>query len=70
MGKQIEYANSVMEWAIDEYIHSKRDRIILKAYYIDGESYDEIAGRPEVKIEERQIRTVIRRCLEKLTNYI
>lgn len=70
MEKDIEYTNSAMEHAIDEYIHSKRDRLILKAYYIDDITPEEMAKWDDVNIEPRQIRNVIRKCLEKLTDYI
>ena len=66
----IEYSNSAMAHAIDEYIHNKQYRLILKLHYIDGASTYEIANHPDVKIQERQINTVIKRCLEKLTDYI
>jgi DNA-directed RNA polymerase specialized sigma subunit len=39
----IDYTNSQMAFAIDEYIHSKRDRAILKDRLIDHMTYSEIA---------------------------
>lgn len=35
--------NSVIEHTIDEYIHSERDRIILKDNLIDGLTYQQIS---------------------------
>lgn len=64
------YTNSAMEHAIDEHIHNKQYRLILKLHYIDGDSPKEIARHPDVRIQERQISAVIKRCLEVLTDYI
>lgn len=74
MEKDIEYFNSVMAQAIAEHIHKKRDRIILYLYYIDGRSPEWMVEHkkdyPDIDIEPRQIRSVIKKCLEKLTDYI
>lgn len=35
------YTNGEMERWIDDHIHSKRNRIILKLHYIDGMSADD-----------------------------
>ncbi|MBQ6676875.1 MAG: hypothetical protein IJM71_02400 [Clostridia bacterium] len=67
MKPDFEYTNSMMEHAIDEYIHNKQYRLILKLHYIDGASSYEIANHPEVTIQERQINHVLKRCLETLS---
>lgn len=38
-----EYTNSQIEHLIDEYIHSDRDRRILKRRFIDGICYEPLA---------------------------
>lgn len=37
------YTNREMEQAIDEYVHSARNRTILKLIYLDDLSYERIA---------------------------
>ena len=37
------YSNSDIAKVIDEYIHSERDRMILKMNLIDGRTYQEIS---------------------------
>ena len=37
------YSNSDIAKVIDEYIHSERDRMILKMNLIDGKTYQEIS---------------------------
>lgn len=41
--EMIEYSNSAISEAIDEYIHSERDRAILKRRLIDGRTYEQLA---------------------------
>lgn len=69
-----DYDNSVMLHAIAEHIHKKRDRVILYLYYIDGRTpewmVDHKKDYPDIDIEPRQIWNVIRKSLEKLSNYI
>ena len=40
-----DYTNSDIERVIDEYVHNKTHREILKAKLIDGDTYAEIARR-------------------------
>ena len=39
----IEYTNSVVVLVIDEYIHSERDRAIIKRRLIDGRTIEQLA---------------------------
>lgn len=52
-----DYSNSEMNNVIDEWIHSKRDREILKLCYIDGETFESIAEK--VDLSPRRISTII-----------
>lgn len=49
--------NSTIEYVIDEYIHNKRYRQILKLRFIDGLTYEKIAE--EVDMSVRQVKTII-----------
>ncbi len=40
-----QYSNYRVVEVIDEYIHSARDRAILRDNLVDGLSYDELAGK-------------------------
>lgn len=53
----MEYTNSHMEHLIDEYIHSERNRKILKRRLIDGLCYEEIAS--EFYLSEKQVKNII-----------
>jgi DNA-directed RNA polymerase specialized sigma24 family protein len=53
----MEYKNSDIEKVIDEYIHSERDRAILKRRYIDGICYEPLAE--EFDLSTRQIKNII-----------
>jgi len=43
--KMKEYSNSQISQIIDEYIHNALYRDILKSRYIDGLTYDALAGK-------------------------
>ena len=54
-----EYSNTQISKVIDEYIHSERDRKILKRRYIDGICYEKLAE--EFDMSTRQIKTIVYR---------
>lgn len=53
----IEYSNSEISLIIDEWIHSERDRQILKRRLIDGCCYEPLAE--EFNLSVRQIKSII-----------
>ena len=55
----MEYTNSQMRELIDEYIHSERDRAILKRRLIDGLVYEKLAEEFDMSVN--QIRRIIYR---------
>jgi DNA-directed RNA polymerase specialized sigma24 family protein len=60
----MEYTNSQIREAIDEYIHSERDRRILVRRLIDGITYERIAEEMEMSV--RQIKNITYRNEEIL----
>ena len=60
----IEYENSQISKAIDEYIHSERDRAILKRRLIDGICYEPLAE--EFDLSVRQIKTIVYKSQDRL----
>lgn len=65
-----EYTNSQIAYAIDEYIHHKRDREIMKAHYIDGESAEEIAKRKTVDLTPRRVSAILSDRLLEIINHL
>ena len=59
----MEYTNSQMEKVINEHIHKAKYRDILKEKYIDGLTFEEIAGIHDMSV--RQISYII--CRESKT---
>lgn len=53
------YTNSQMRELIDEHIHSKRDREILKRRFIDGVHYEPLAE--EYDMSRAQIVRIVKR---------
>ena len=60
----IEYSNSQVSKAIDEWIHSERDRAILKRRLIDGLTYEALAE--EFELSTRQIKKIVYKTSESL----
>ena len=55
------FTNSKINEVIDEYIHSARDREILRRRLIDGETYQEIAD--SMMLSPRTVRAICS-CLQ------
>ena len=53
----IEYSNSQISGLIDEWVHSERNRQILKRRFIDGITYERLAE--EFDLSVRQIKKIV-----------
>lgn len=66
--------NSDIAKAIDEYIHSSRDRLILKLRLIDGLTYSQtveyLYKHENIVISERQIMRIVSKTEEVLFRHI
>lgn len=60
----MEYTNSQIRALIDEYIHSERDREILKRRLIDGAIFEKLAEEFDMSV--RQIKTIVYKAQEVL----
>lgn len=58
------YTNSQISALIDEYIHSERDRAILRRKLIDGLTYDELSD--EFNLSPRRLKEIVYRQQERL----
>lgn len=63
-----EYSNSEISKIIDEYIHSERDRKILKRRFIDGVYYEPLAE--EFDLSVKQIKNIIYKNESKLFKHL
>lgn len=63
-----EYTNSQISHLIDEYIHSERDRNILKRRLIDGLTYERLAE--EFDLSVRQTKKIVYKSEELLFQHI
>lgn len=61
-------SNSELENLIDEWIHSERDRRILKRRLIDGICYEPLAWEFDMSV--RQIKNIVYRAEAKLFKHI
>lgn len=63
-----EYSNSQIAMLIDEYIHSERDRKILKRRFIDGICYEPLADEFEMSV--RQVKNIVYKQEKRLFSKI
>lgn len=63
-----ELSNSEITYLIDEYIHSERDRKILKRRLIDGICYEPLAEEFDMSV--RQIKAIVYKSQERLFKHI
>jgi len=61
-------SNSQLEHAIDEWIHSERDRKILKRRLIDGICFEPLAD--EFNLSVRQMKSIVSKAEAKLFRHI
>ena len=64
----IDYTNSEMKAAIDEFIHKERDRQILKRRLCDGICYEPLAEEFDLSVS--QIKSIVYRSQDRLFNQI
>lgn len=62
------FTNSKINEVIDEYIHSARDREILRRRLIDGETYQEIAD--SMMLSSRTVRAICSRLQAKVFRHL
>lgn len=60
----VEYTNSEIAFLIDEYIHSERDRAILKDRLINGICYEPLAEKYDLSV--RRVKTIVYKSEAKL----
>ena len=64
----MEYSNSQMEALIDEWIHSERDRALLKRRLIDGVCFEPLAEEFDMSV--RQVKRLIYAAQDKLFRHV
>ena len=64
----IEYTNSQIASVIDEIVHNKRDREILKARFIDGMCYEPLAEMFCMSV--RQVKNIVYKQEKRLFKHI
>lgn len=62
----MDYKNSEIANLIDEYIHSQRDRAILKRRFVDGICFEPLAE--EFDLSVRQTKYIVYKYGDKILN--
>ena len=63
-----EYSNAQMAALIDDHLHRRKDRDILKLRLLDGLTYEQIAENQDMSV--RQIKNIVYKALQTLIRYI
>lgn len=61
-------SRSQVEFLIDEWIFSERDRMILKRRFLDGIYYEPLAE--EFDLSVRQVKTIVYKGRDKILKHI
>lgn len=64
----VDYSNSVINDAIEEYIHKKRDRDILKRRLIDGITYEKLAE--EFDLSVRNVKYIVYKGQDRIFKHL
>ena len=64
------YTNSRITYLIDEYIHHKRDREIMKMHYVDGMSADAISQVDGIDLTPRRISQILSDRLLEISSFL
>jgi Sigma-70, region 4. len=63
-----DYTNSHITFLIDEHIHNKRDREIMKMHYVDGLSAEMIAN--QIDLSPRRISQILSDRLMEISPFL
>jgi len=64
----MEYTNSRIKELIDEYVHSERNRAILKRRLVDGITFERLAEEFDMSV--KQIKNIVYKLQEELFKHI
>lgn len=64
----LEVSNSEIQFLIDEWIHSDRNRDIMKRRLIDGWTYDRIAEEFDLSVQ--QVKKIVYKSQDKIFKHI
>lgn len=61
---------SEIDRLINEYVHSQRDRKVLKLALLNNLSYTQIAGRLDMEISSRTVQEVMNRWMPAILEHL
>lgn len=64
----MDYSNERVSWVIDQYIHNKRNREILKRRLIDGACFEPLAE--EFDLSVRQVKNIVYKGEKVIFKYV
>lgn len=65
---RLDISNSEIDYLIDQWIRSERDRAILKDRLINGMTFERLAEKHDMSV--RQIQNIVYKSMDKLVSKI
>ena len=65
---RFDIANSEIDYLIDQWIRSKRDRAILKDRLINGMTFERLAEKHDMSV--RQIQNIVYKSMDRIVSKI
>ena len=65
---RFDFANSEIDYLIDQWIRNERDRAILKDRLINGMTFERLAEKHDMSV--RQAKNIVYKAMEKLVSRI
>ena len=65
---RFDIANSEIDYLIDQWIRSERDRLILKDRLINGMTFERLAEKHDMSV--RQIQNIVYKSMDRLVSKI
>ena len=62
--------NKHIEELIEDYVHSPRDRKVLKLCLMHNFSYTQIAGRADLNVSSRTVQTIMNRWMPIISQHL
>lgn len=63
-----ELSNSEIEYLVDEWVHSQRDRQIVKSRLLDGLTFEKLSEVYSLSVT--QTKTIVRKAQERLLSHV
>jgi DNA-directed RNA polymerase specialized sigma24 family protein len=69
-GRMVGRTTEEISRLIDAYVHSGRDRAVIRLSLLEGESYTRIAGRLDLEVSSRTVQEIMNRWMPIILDHL